>query len=167
MIKLTELLPSQIKENLIYDGYIAFTIDPSEVNLGFDPYDAIHFILKNEGIDAAVSVNEEGRRTYRGIPFDEFTFRIVTNDDKIKKVNDLIKNDLQAVESMLAEKDYFPPLHAMDIDKVDPKTELDPNSPLLQIDPKVLRDKCKKINKDTLKTDLHKDCLEDYIEGYM
>ena len=164
MIKLKELLPSQIKENLIYDGYIAFTIDPSEVNLGFDPYDAIHLILKHMRIDAAISVTELGRRTFRGTPFDEFAFRLVTNDKKIKQVKDLIDFDLQDVELMLAERDDFPPLHAMSIDE---SVVIEDDSPLHQIDPKVLRDKCKKINNQQLKTDLHKDCLQDYIEGYM
>ena len=167
MIKLTELLPSQIKENLVYDGYIAFTIDPSEVNLGFDPYDAIHLILKHLRIDAAVSVTELGRRTFRGTPFDEFVFRLVTNDTKVKKIKDLIDYDFEDVKGMLAERDDFPPLHQMDIDEVDPQTELERGSPLLQIDPKVLRDKCKKINNQQLKTDLHDSCLEDYLEGYM
>ena len=80
MIKLIELLPSQIKENKIYDGYIQFVDDSSEYDLGFDPYDVIQHLLKIMRIDGAIQVRDEGKKYFKGTPLLEYSFRIVSND---------------------------------------------------------------------------------------
>ena len=72
--------------------------------------------------------------------------------------------DIEDVELMVGEIDKFPPLHSIGMDETQ---IVDPDSLLWQIDPKTLRDKCKRKTDQNIKVDIHPECVSDYVKGYM